>query len=149
MSSIEILLQITKFSHLRHRFVGVFFADTFPFPSFIIVNTFIIVNSENFEEGMYWLLICNKDGVYLYGDPLGSRLDAYKKVNKCLTYADFSCEDFMQKCFLPPTSIWCGLYYIWIAPYVFSGYYPVIPVIVDESWLRFETFLNFFVSSFT
>ena len=44
----EILLQLTKRRYLRHRFVGVFSADTFSIP--LNENTFIIVNSENSNE---------------------------------------------------------------------------------------------------
>ena len=136
MDSTAILLQTMKCRYLRHRFVGVFSADTFPIP--LDDNTFIIVNSENSdEEGKHWLLICNKGGIYLFGDPLGLRLDAYKKVNKRLTYADFSCQELIQKPLQPPTSNLCALYCIYIAHYVFSGYYPVIPLIDDERLLRF------------
>ena len=139
MARTAILQQITKFRYLRHRLVGVFSADTFPIP----LNTFIIVNSENSdEEGKHWLLICNKGRIYLIGDPSGSRLDAYKKVKKRLTYADFSCQKLIQKQLQPPTSNICGLYCINIAHYVFSGYCPVKPLIDDERSLRFGKYLS-------
>ena len=103
MDSTTILLQITKCRYLRHRFVGVFSADTIPSP--LNGNTFIIVNSENSdEEGKHWFLICNKSGSYFFGDPLGLRLDVYKKVNKGLSYANFSRQELIEKPLQPPTS---------------------------------------------
>ena len=130
MDSTAILLQITKFRYVRHVFVGVLSADTFPIP--LNDNTFIIVNSENsVEEGKHWLLICNRGGIYLLGDTLGLRLDAYKKINKRLTYADISCQELFQKPLQRPTSNF------FIAHYVFSGYYPVKLPINDERVLRF------------
>ena len=140
MARTAILQQITNFRYLRHRLVGVFSANTFPIP---LNNTFIIVNSENSdEEGKHWLLICNKDRIYLFGDPLGLRLDAYKKINKRLTYADFSCQELIQKPLQPLTSNLSGLYCINIAHYVFSGYCPVKPLIDDECSLRFGKYLS-------
>ena len=135
MDSIAILLEITECRYLRHRFVGVFSADTIPIP---LNNTFIIVNSENSdEEGKNWLLICNKGGIHLFGDPIGLRLDAYKKVEKRLTHEDFS-QELIQKPLQQHTSNLGGLYCIYIARYVFSGYYPVIPLLIDdERLLRF------------
>ena len=122
--------------YLRHRFVGVLSADTFPVP--LNDNTFIIVNSKKSdEEGKHWLLICNRGGMYLFSDPLGLRLDAYKKINKCLTSADFSCQELIQKPPQPPTSKLCGLHCIHIAHFVFGSYYLVIPLIDDERFLRF------------
>ena len=136
MDSTAIFLQTMKCRYLTHGFVGVFSADTFPIP--LNDNIFIIVNSKNSdEEGKHWLLICNKGGIYLFGDLLGLRLDAYEKVDKRLTYADFSCQKLIQKPLQPPTSNSCGLYCIGIAHYVFSGYYPVMPLIDDERSFRF------------
>ena len=140
MNSTAFLLQITHCRYLRHSFVGVFSADTFPIP--LNDKNFIILNSENSDdEGKHWLLICNKGGIYLFGDPLGKRLDAYKRVNKRLTYADFSCQELIQKPLQPPTSHLCGLYCIYIGNYLFSGYYPVIPLMDGERFLRFVNHL--------
>ena len=101
--------------------MGVFSADTFPIP--LKENTFLVLRSETSdEEGKHWLLICNKGGIYLIGDPSGSSLDAYKKINKRLTYADFSCQELLQKPLQPPTSSLCGFYCIYIANYVCFGY---------------------------
>ena len=74
MDSTAILLETMKCRYLGHKFVGVLSAEIFPIP--LNDNTFIIVNSENSdEEGKHWLLICNKGGHYLFGDPLGLRPD--------------------------------------------------------------------------
>ena len=55
--------------------MGVFSAETIPIS--LNENTFINVNSENsYDERKRCLLICNKDGVYLFGDPLVLRLEA-------------------------------------------------------------------------
>ena len=78
MDSTAIFLQITECGYLRHRFVGVFSAVRSPIA--LNENTFIIVLSENSdEEGKHCLLICNKGGIYLFGDPLSLRLDGYIK----------------------------------------------------------------------
>ena len=122
--SAQILLQITKCRYLRHRFVDVFSMDTFPI--LLNENAYVIVNSESSEEeGKHWLLISKKDGVCLFGDPLGLRWAP------------------IQKPLQPPTSNLGGLYCINVAPFFFSGYSPVMPLFDDERYLGFVKLSNF------
>ena len=115
--------------------MGLFAADRSLIP--LNENTLIIENSVNSDaEGNHWLFIFGKSGTYLIGDPTGLRLDAYKEVNKHLTCADFTSEESIQEPLQPPTPNLCGLYCIYIAQYVFSGYYPIIPLIDDERLIR-------------
>ena len=85
----------------------------------------------------HWFLIRNKDRVYKFGDPLGLRLDAYRKITELPTFADFSFEELFQKHNQPATSNFCGLCCICLALYVFSGYCSLIPLINDQRLERF------------
>ena len=91
------------------------------------------MKSENSdEEGKHCFIQCDKVGVHLFCDPLGLRLDAYRKVVKRLTYADNSCEELIKRHLQPPTTNICVLDCSYIANHVFSGYYPVKPLYDDK-----------------
>ena len=136
MDSDAIIRLILNCKQLKYRFTGVYSADNFPL--ILQKDSFLITNSENSNEhGKHWLLLCNRDDVYLFADPLGFRLDTYEKINKRLAYAGFGWTEIIQTPIQGPTSKLCGLFCIYIAYYIFSGYYPNIPMIDDQRLLRF------------
>ena len=127
---------VNKCKHLKYKFAGVYSADTFP----IILdrNTFVVVNSDNSnEDGTHWLLYCNREDEYCFGDPLGQSLHLYRKIFKRLNLANFKIKELVEHQLQKPTSNLCGLYCVYIAHYVFSAYYPSIPMIAEDELLRF------------
>ena len=101
-------------------------------------NTFIIVNSDTSEkDGTHWLLYCNRQNEYCFGDPLGLPLQSYKNISCRVDSTDFGIKEIINYQLQKPTSNFCGLYCIYIAHYVFSAYFPLIPMISQDELLRF------------
>ena len=127
---------VSKCAHLKFNFEGVYFADNFPVT--LRENTFVIVTSDNSENyGTNWLLFCNRQNEYCFGDPLGLPLQSYKNISCRVDSTDFGLKEINNYQLQKPTSNFCGLYCIYIAHYVFSAYYPLIPMISEDELLRF------------
>lgn len=127
---------INKCKHLKFKFSGVYAADNFP--TTLESNTFVIVNSDEADApGTHWLLYCNRDGVFAFGDPLGLPLTYYTKIHKRLRSAKLNVLELVNHQLQRPTSNLCGLYCIYIAHYVFSFQFPLIPMISEDELLRF------------
>ena len=79
---------VIKCPHLKFKFEGVYSADNFPVT--LRGNTFVIVNSHNSEkDGTHWLLYCNRQNEYCFGDPLGLLLQSYKNISCRVDSTDF------------------------------------------------------------
>ena len=121
MDSTRVILPITECRYLKQRFEGVFSAATFPMP--LNANSFSFADSEIFDgEEQHWRLIYNKDGMYLFTDPLGLRLDVYEKCEKRLSSADFSCEDLLRKALQPAMSNLLEIHCKCLGQILFSGF---------------------------
>ena len=133
MDELDLLRSLNKCKHLKYRFAGVFAADNFPL--ILVGNTFMIINSDKSDrEGTHWLLLCNRNGEHVFADPLGLPLHYYNHVCERLSCADFGVKEILKQPMQKQNSNLCGLFCIYIAHYVFSGYYPDIPII-DENQL--------------
>ena len=65
---------------LKYKFYGVFAADNFPLH--LSENSFIIVIVSTFQSiGTHWKLICQRNGKYIFADPLGQNLTSYKHLH--------------------------------------------------------------------
>ena len=127
---------INKCKHLKFKFSGVYAADNFPLA--LGRNTFIIVNSDKAEEpGTHWLLYCNREDVFAFADPLGLPLTYYKEIDKRLKVTKFTVIELVKHQLQKPDSNLCGLYCIYIAHYVFSSQFPLIPPISEDDLIRF------------
>ena len=63
---------------LKYKFHGVFTADNFPLH--LSRNSFIIVNVSTSQSiGTHWILICRRNGDYIFAGPLGQNLFSYKR----------------------------------------------------------------------
>ena len=79
---------VIKSAHLKFKFEGVNSADNFPVT--LKGNTFVIVNSNNSEkDGTHWLLYCNRQNEYCFGDPLGLPPQSYKNISCRVDLTDF------------------------------------------------------------
>ena len=124
-----------KCKHLKFKFSGVYAADNFPLA--LDRNTFVIVNSDKAEApGTHWLLYCNRE-VFAFGDPLGLPLSHYEEIYKRLQFTKFTVTELVKHQLQKPTSNLCGLYCLYIAHYVFSSHFPMIPTISEVELLRF------------
>ena len=127
---------VNKCAHLKFKFEGVCSADNFP--DTLRENTFVIVNSDKSEkDGTHWLLSCNRQNEYCFGDPLGVPLQSYKNISCRVEATDFGIKEIVNYQLQKPSSSFCGLSSIYIAHYVFSAYYPLIPMISEDELLRF------------
>ena len=114
------LQQMAKFGYLRQSFVDEISADLFPVPP--NENTSLIASFETSDEkGINWLLRCNKDRFYFFGDPLGLRQDANENVR--LINAYLCCNGVTQKSLQMPWENVCGVCCKNIAHFVFTGLY--------------------------
>ena len=133
MDELDLLRSLTKCKHLKYRFAGVYAADNFPL--ILVGNTFMIINSDKSDrEGTHWLLLCNRNGEHVFVEPLALPMHYYNHVCERLSYADFGVKEILKLPMQKQKSNLCGLFCIYIAHYVFSGYYPDIPLI-DENQL--------------
>ena len=138
MNEIGLWEVINKCQHLKFKFSGVFSADNFPVS--LDRNTFVIVNSDDSDEmGTHWMLFCNREGVSAFADPLGFPIDSYQRIYQRLNAAKIPVVELVRYQLQKPTSNFCGLYCIYIAHFVFSSYYPSIPMITENDLLRFLT----------
>lgn len=137
----QLLRMIKNCIHLKYKVTGVYAADNFPLS--IDQNSFMIVNSDKSNQpGTHWVLLCNRMGDYVFADPLGLPIHLYNHISDRLSYADFNVKEIIKDPLQKPNSNLCGLYCIYIAHYVFSGYYPNIPFIHEEELLRFMHHLS-------
>ena len=105
---------VNKCGHLKFKFEGVNSADNFPVT--LRGKTFVIVNSDNSEkDGTHWLLYCNRQNEYCFGDPLGLPLQSYKNISYRVDSTDFGIKETINYQLQKPTSNFCGLYCIYIA----------------------------------
>ena len=127
---------IRKCKHLKYKFVGVYAADNFPVT--FEPDTFMIVNSDKSkDEGSHWVVVARRGNDYVFGAPLGLPIYRYKNISDRLAYADFGLTEIIDTPIQTLASTLCGFYCIYIAHYLFSSYYPVIPFIHEEQLLRF------------
>ena len=134
---------VNKCAHLKFKFERVYCADNFPVT--LRENTFVIVNSDISEkDGTHWLLYCNRQNEYCFSDPLGLPLQSYKNISCRVLSTDFGIKEIINYQLQKPTSNFCGLYCIYIAHYVFSAYYPLIPMISEDELLRFVKHILYF-----
>ena len=127
---------INKCKHLKFKFSGVYAADNFSLA--LNRNTFVIVNSDKAgAPGTHWLLYFNREDVFAFGDPLGILLSYYEEIYKRLQFTKFTVTELVKHQLQRPTSSLCGLYCIYIAHYVFSSHFPMIPTILEDELLRF------------
>ena len=57
----------------KYKFAGVFAADNFPVN--LSHNIFIIVNVSTSQSiGTHWILVCRRNGEYIFADSLGQNL---------------------------------------------------------------------------
>lgn len=141
MDEVYLSTLINKIPRLKYKFGGIFPADKFPvmLPS----NTFVIVNSENStSSGQHWMVWSRIKDVYVFADPLA--LDIYIHYpnisQRILTTGSLmKIEQILNSG--PPLqsqgSNLCGLYCIYIAHFLFSGYYSNIFYISETELLRF------------
>ena len=127
---------VNKCAHLKFKFEGVYSA--YNFPVMLRENTFAIVNSDNSEkEGTHWLLYCIRQNEYCFSDPLGPPLQSYKNISCRVDSTAFGIKEIINYQLQKPTSNFSRHYCIYMAHYVFSAYYPLIPMISEDELLRF------------
>ena len=126
IDEVELWRLINRCVHLKYKFAGVYAADNFPL--YIDCQSFLIVNSDKAnQKGTHWILLGRKkDDDLVFADPLGLPIHYYKRVRELI-------KEPLQKL----SSDLCGLYCIYIAHYIFSGYYPTIPFISEKELFRF------------
>ena len=108
---------------LKYKFRGVFAADNFPVN--LSHNSFIIVNvSTSQSVGRHWTLFCQRNGKYIFADPVGQNLASYKQLhNRLASSADKIQTVYELLRYQPiqkPESLLCGLFCIYIAHYLFG-----------------------------
>ena len=141
IDELELFIFINKCKHLKHKFLGIYAADNYPLN--LKENTFIIVNSDKSNQlGTHWLLLCNRDNKYLFGDPLGLPITYYPHICDRLSFADFELVEIIKSPLQKLDSNLCGLFCIYIAHYVFSAYFPLIPYISETELSRFVKHLT-------
>ena len=109
---------------LKYKFHGVFAADNFPLH--LSQNSFIIVNVSTSQSiGTHWILICRRNGDYIFADPLGQNLNSYKHLHNRLVSSAGNIQTVYEllrnQPIQKPNSILCGLFCIYIAHYLFGG----------------------------
>ena len=80
--------------------------------------------------GTHWLLLCNRNK-YLFTDPLRLQLNNYPHVRDRLSFVDLGVTEIIQAPLQNLNSNLCGLYCIYIAHFVFSPNFPIIPYISE------------------
>ena len=85
-------------SHLKYSFGVVYAADNFPLS--VENNRFMIVNSDiAASRGKRWLLMCKRNGDYLFRDPLGLPIHRYMDICDRISVADFGNKERTNKSF--------------------------------------------------
>ena len=137
IDEIELWRLINRCIHLKYKFAGVYAADNFPL--YIDCQSFLIVNSDKANhKGTHWVLLGRKkDDDLVFADPLGLPIHYYKHICDRLSFADFGVRELIKEPLQKLSSDLCGLYCIYIAHYIFSGYYPTIPFISEKELFRF------------
>ena len=83
MDEDEINNLVQGFQRLKYKFHDVFAADNFPLH--LSQNSFIIVNVSTSQSiGTPWILICRRNGDYIFADTLGKKLTSYKHLHNRL-----------------------------------------------------------------
>ena len=88
MDNLQLVENINRCKHLKHRFRGVFPADLLCSSILKNDNTFMIMNaSPSDQPGTHWLLFTQAGGQIFFEDPLGKRLCDYpRRVQEYATY---------------------------------------------------------------
>lgn len=133
-------VQLAKFStrcrNLKHKLKGIYPADKFPLS--LPQNSFMIINTSRSNSiGTHWILICNRDEVYIFADPLGQKIEFYPNVYNRMQKMNLKFRQILTEPLQPYFSNFCGFYCLYIANAIFSSHYPMIPHISENSLLRF------------
>lgn len=133
---------IQKCRHLKYKNKGIFAADNFPVK--IPKNTFIILNASNSNTyGTHWLLLCNRNNVIYFADPLGYSLESYANVLKrVMLMTDKVIEVMKNNAMQLENSTLCGLYCIYIAHILFKNKILYFPYITDDEIIKFVKHMN-------
>lgn len=142
MDEIQLFHAIKRCKHLINSFGGVYAADNFP--KTLLPNTFVIVNaSPSWTMGSHWILFANKNGAYIFADPLGEPIESYALIYKRLLQTH---ESFAQIGTGVPVqykfSNWCGYYCIYIAHLLLNQSKFYYSLINDHQLFMFLKHLN-------
>ena len=137
MNEDEVNDLIQRCKLLKHKFLGVFAANSFP--KILQPNSFIIVNASTSDNaGTHWLLLCVKNKNLIFADPLGQPIVLYKNVYRRLvsTQGDVQlCQVLENQPIQSRDSKLCGLFCIYIAHLIFS-FQPIVKC-SDNDLIRF------------
>lgn len=155
MDNAEIYKILNHSSVLKHRFVGSFPANVFPY---LEPGRFQIINTANTNHpGEHWLLLARQRGntsdLLFYDSfsrPLQQRFpNIYKRILSLYLF-----KGIKLKQFYPPSTFvqdvsttLCGLYCIFIAYYVFTGDVTLTQLFIT-TYLTVEDMLRFFNANF-
>ena len=135
IDELHLLLLISRCKNLENKFAHVHAGDNFPL--LLEENNFIIVNSDRADsEGAHWFVLCNKHGDFSFADPLGLPAHYYNYIYHQLSLVDWAIRDCWSTT-AGTNQKNCGLYFVYIAHYVFSSYFPSIPFIHQSELMRF------------
>lgn len=128
---------LSRCKHLKSKFFGVFAADNFPLT--LPPGTFVIMNASGANSlGTHWMLLLNKEGTYVFVDPLGEPVESYTTVYKRLMHKHQSIQQIARGVSAQPkTSTLCGLYCIYIAHLLFKDAKFNYTLINDYQLLKF------------
>ncbi len=137
MDSDQLATLVKRIPGLKFKFIGVFAADNFPvLPS----GKFQIINTQKSNDfGLHWVLIANRGGEIIFGDPLAFRLEFYQSIFQRASQYYAKIREIVTTPLQEWSSIACGQYCVYIARTIYSKYYPYIPVITEFELKRFIT----------
>ncbi len=135
MDSDQLSMLVKRIPRLKFKFVGVFAADNFP-P--LRSGKFQIINTQKSNDfGLHWVLIANRGGEIIFGDPLAFRLEFYQDVFQRASQYYAKIREIVKSPLQEWNSIACGQYCVYIARSIYSKYYPNIPIITELELKRF------------
>lgn len=122
---------INKATFLKHKYLGSYSSNKIPV---IEQNTFILVNTTpSTQKDSHWIFLGRRwSNIVFYGDSLGRPMAEYEDIQNILSEENVK---ILTDCRLQQLEI-CGLYCIYFAWRVFSGY-PVDPALNDVEVLTF------------
>ena len=120
MDEIQLQDLIQNCKYLKHMFLGVFAADIFP--PHIPINIFVIVNTSKSDfPGTHWIVICNRQKVIYFADPLDLPLwqctNLYKRLNENFYQVTELMKNFPKQ---DSNSTMCGSFCNYIAQLIYD-----------------------------
>jgi len=135
MDELQINDLVQKCKLLKHKFMGVYAADNFPF---LKNNSFQIVNASRADSiGTHWILFCKRDNKVIFADPLGLKLEFYGFIYKRAIKLYDTVHDFIRFQLQPLDSNACALYCMYLAHAIFGIQYPRVAFIGENDLYRF------------